>query len=61
MASTTTARTDNSGVDERARVIVTLEKGQWKLLGLKPGCRRSRRIRQTPRRPRGRARKETLP
>jgi ABC-type branched-chain amino acid transport systems, periplasmic component len=23
---------DNSGVDERARVIVTLEKGQWKLL-----------------------------
>jgi branched-chain amino acid transport system substrate-binding protein len=23
----------NSGVDERARVIVTLEKGQWKLLG----------------------------
>jgi branched-chain amino acid transport system substrate-binding protein len=24
---------DNSGVDERARVIVTLEKGQWKLLG----------------------------
>jgi branched-chain amino acid transport system substrate-binding protein len=25
--------TNNSGVDERARVIVTLEKGQWKLLG----------------------------
>ena len=24
---------DNSGVDERARVIVTLEKGQWKVLG----------------------------
>jgi branched-chain amino acid transport system substrate-binding protein len=24
---------NNSGVDERARVIVTLEKGQWKLLG----------------------------
>jgi branched-chain amino acid transport system substrate-binding protein len=24
---------DNSGVDARARVIVTLEKGQWKLLG----------------------------
>jgi branched-chain amino acid transport system substrate-binding protein len=23
---------NNSGVDERARVIVTLEKGQWKLL-----------------------------
>jgi branched-chain amino acid transport system substrate-binding protein len=23
---------DNSGVDERARVIVKLEKGQWKLL-----------------------------
>ena len=23
---------DNSGVDERARVLVTLEKGQWKLL-----------------------------
>jgi len=27
------AESDNSGVDERARVIVTLEKGQWKLLG----------------------------
>ena len=26
------AESDNSGVDERARVIVTLEKGQWKLL-----------------------------
>ena len=31
-ASTTTRQNDNSGVDERARVIVTLEKGQWKLL-----------------------------
>jgi branched-chain amino acid transport system substrate-binding protein len=27
------SQNDNSGVDERARVIVTLEKGQWKLLG----------------------------
>jgi len=27
------APNNNSGVDERARVIVTLEKGQWKLLG----------------------------
>lgn len=26
------AQNENSGVDERARVIVTLEKGQWKLL-----------------------------
>ena len=26
------SQNDNSGVDERARVIVTLEKGQWKLL-----------------------------
>ena len=29
----TYAQSSNSGVDERARVIVTLEKGQWKLLG----------------------------